>query len=343
MAACRHNPRRWVCFLSFLVAVFCFCVPGVGFARPRQESSRMVREREGRAHSVSARDQGNFKLTRQQKRLLGDISSAGKRGDWIEAESLFSAEYIGDCAPIYTAVMHAAFRCRKYKDGAMLYDQCRQECTSLDQPVYVQALRIFGKLRETARVREVWDEALEKLKLDAVLASARLAAAADEGDPETAGEVLDLLETKGIPINELHISSAIRACWGWGNKAHKAAKYFYDLCPRFGVKPNLIVFTCLIGAYKTAPVEAIVSAYDEMRKFNIAPNTPFAETYVVSVLRGDKTVKWVTPDDTAELLRELPVERLQAAQAAISDFERAGVRLTRLAQMSKDALKKLRF
>jgi hypothetical protein len=237
-------------------------------------------------------------------------------------------------------VLHAAFRCRKYKEGALLYKQCRQRCNHIHQPVYTQALRIFGKLKDEAILCEVWDEALERCDLDydGVLASARIAAAADVGDPETAAEVLDLLQRKDIPIRLQHIASAIRACWGRGKNRHKAAKYFFDLCPQVSVTPNLIVFTCLIGAYKTAPLEDLTSTYHAMRGLNITPNEAFVETYLLSVVAEDNVIKWYNPESAAEFLSHRPLERLKAAQEALSDFDRDGVKLTRLSRNVKEAL-----
>lgn len=316
---------------------------GLGFAQSRQQSLRRVRERAGQALSVSASGMGNFTLTVQETKLMGEISSAGKKGNWIAAKSAF-AGYTGNAPPVYTAVLHAAFRCRKYKEGALLYKQCRQRCNHIHQPVYTQALRIFGKLKDEAILCEVWDEALERCDLDydGVLASARIAAAADVGDPETAAEVLDLLQRKDIPIRLQHIASAIRACWGRGKNRHKAAKYFFDLCPQVSVTPNLIVFTCLIGAYKTAPLEDLTSAYHAMRVLKIAPDTPFTETYLISVLQGDKTIKWDNPEITVNSLRNKPIERLQAARRALADFQRDGVQLTKMSRIVKEALGNLR-
>jgi pentatricopeptide repeat protein len=284
---------------------------------------------------------GNFTLTREEKRLLTEISSAGKDRNWMAAKYLFDT-YTGDAPPVYSAALHAAFTCREYREGARLYEQCRQRCKYINEPVYVDALRIFGKLREDDMVCKVWDEVLQKSDLNVVLASARIAAAADAGDPETAEKVLDLMEKKGIPINVLHMSSAIRACWGWGKNRHKAAKYFFDLCPQVSVTPNLIVFTCLIGAYKTAPLEDLTSAYHAMRVLKIAPDTPFTETYLISVLQGDKTIKWDNPEITANSLRNKPIERLQAARRALADFQRDGVQLTKMSRIVKEALGNLR-
>ncbi len=327
-------------YLFALLAVISINFLGCSFAQSRQQSTRSVRERSGQAFFSSATGMGNFTLTDEEKRLVVLISNAGKEGDWIAAKSALK-KYTGDSPAVYTAALHAAFRCRQYREGSVLYEQCRQRCKQIHEPVYTQALRIFGKLGEKAMVHKVWAEALETGHLDPVLASARIAAAADQGDVETAAEVLDLMEAKGVPINELHMSSAIRACWGWGHQSYKAAKYFYELCPRLGVKPNLIVFTCLVGAYDPAPLEDITSTYRAMRQLKIAANIVFAETYLVSLLSKPKELKLQDPESARKWLGDKPVKRLQAAQEALDDFDRDGVSLTALSQTLKKGLKRL--
>ena len=68
-----------------------------------------------------------------------------------------------------------------------------------------------------------------------MLVASRLHAAADEGDVETAAAMLDLLNTSKLEIDSIVITSAIRSCWVWGAKQHRAAKYFWDSFPAFAL------------------------------------------------------------------------------------------------------------
>lgn len=182
------------------------------FGKPRQEPSSVVRERSGQALRTKADGaRSPFELHAQDKAVLTKISTASQRRDWQSVQSSF-AGYTGSAVPVYTAALHAAFRCRKYKEGALIFDKCQAVCEGLDGPVFSAALRIFGKLGEHDRVRRVWNDTLAVCKLNDVLASARLCAAADEGDVEGAASVLDLMESQGINIQIYHISSAMRAC-----------------------------------------------------------------------------------------------------------------------------------
>ena len=102
-----------------------------------------------------------------------------------------------DAVPIYTAGLHAAVRCREYKEGAEIFEQGHQRCEFMDAPMYTQGLKIFGKLKDFAKVDELWSEALEVCELDEILASARIAAAADQGDIEGAAAILDQVNASG--------------------------------------------------------------------------------------------------------------------------------------------------
>ena len=213
----------------------------------------------------------------------------------------------------------------------------------MNEPVFVSAMRIFGKLGEANRVQEVWNHALGAQAVSDILASARIAAAADEGDVETAADVLDLMMNRSVSIQVHHVNSALRACWGWGKNQHKAAKYFFKLFKRFQLVPTLISFTCLIGAYKTSPLDDVLAAYDNMKHREILADPVFAETYIFTVLQGNHGDVWSTVPKTTQGLRNKPPERLQAARKALDQFKASGVQLTQLCRKVDAALEQLRF
>ena len=174
--------------LLLLGLAFCSFQHGCSFAKPRQESADSYRERSGGA--VRRKVTEFIKLNPDEKRLLSKISTAGERRQWSAVRSAF-ASYAGDAVPIYTAALHAALRCREYREGAKMFEQGQQRCEVMNVPMYVQALKIFGKLKDFAKVDALWSEALEVCELDEFLASARIAAAADQGDIEGAAAILD--------------------------------------------------------------------------------------------------------------------------------------------------------
>ena len=315
----KHRVR--VCFLLWLGAILLH-TPSCGFGQTKQPPLSEVRERTGLAIRKKVGQRGGGPaLDREERNLVRKISMAGERRNWQGARSLFGT-YRGNAPQIYTAAMHAAFRCRKYSDGANIYEQCQTNCKTIDQPVLVIAMRIFAKLGKTTKVKKIWNEALDAFGLDDFLASARIVAAADVGDVETAAEILHEMNRSNVSINVYNINSAIRACKGQGERQHEAAKYFFDLLHEFQLSPTIVTFTSLIAAYKTADLHCILSTYNEMKDMHIEPDAVFAETYIFTLLQYDDSRRRVE-----ENLHDLPVERLQAARDALDDFEGAGLSL----------------
>lgn len=289
------------------------------------------------AHSLGHRG----RILNQDKRLLREISFASEQREWDEVMSLF-ASYSGESIQIYTAVMNAALRCRKYAEGATCYERCRQTCQECDEPVFATALKIFGRLQQPEKVRKIWAEANKKCKLSEMLVSSRLQAAADEGDVQTAAAMLDLLNTSNLEINVQPITMAIRSCWGMGTTRHRAAKYFWDLFPKFGLKPTIVSFTALVGSYTGAPLEYVLSAKVEMESLGIHPDRVFAETYLVSLLQLDFS-RLRAISAVQDALQNVPSDRLHAARRGIADFEAAGVEQTTLCRKLKTALENLKL
>eukprot|EP00438_Fugacium_kawagutii_P022818 Skav208210 [mRNA] locus=scaffold2026:337052:338056:+ [translate_table: standard] len=326
----KRRIRVVLCLLGFAATLL--QTSPQAFGKPGQQPLSELRERTGLAIRKRARGREDFRLSREEKILVSEISRSGEARNWTAAKSFF-AEYSGTAPPVYGAALHAAFRCRKYQEGEEIYERCRSNCEVLTQPIYTAALRIFAKLGEAAKVQQIWDDALKRLESwDAILGSARIAAAADAGDVEAAAGTLDAMNASNISIEVHHINSAMRACWGWGDDQHQAAKYFFDLLPKFDLSPTVVSFTSLIGAYKTASLKQILKAYDQMKSLQIKPDAVFAETYTFCLLQSEMGLP------IEENVKRVSAERRQAAREALADFKRAGLRLHKV---SRDADKEL--
>ena len=318
------------CCLLWLGVILSQTAP-CGFGRAKQQPLSELRERTGLSIRVSASGTDGAVLSKEEAIILKQISIASEKRDWHAASSSF-ATYGGSATQIYAAAMHAALRCRKYKEGANIYKQCKTNCPFIGLPAFTVALRIFAKLGETTSVQNIWDDALNTHELNAILGSARIVAAAEFGNVTMAADTLDILNNSAL-VNVYHINSAMRACWGWGNNQHKAAKYFFDLLHNFTLSPTIVSFTSLIGAYKTASLQDILSAYDDMKSLQIEPDTVFAETYIFSLLQADGKMR------VQNHLHQISVGRLQAARDALADFKDSGLHLSRACE---DVYKRLK-
>eukprot|EP00438_Fugacium_kawagutii_P002490 Skav209083 [mRNA] locus=scaffold207:541580:550443:+ [translate_table: standard] len=296
------------------------------------------RERSGHVTRKKCTDSGYFyKLSPSESVLLRKLSAACEKRRWPSVESLLSS-YNGTGEPIFAAAINGALRCGKYQEGALIYDRCQRRFQISHTPVFSAALKIFGKCGEPGRVQEVWQDALTVGDggLDSSLALARMSAAADEGDLNTSAMVLDLMIENNVSVDVIHLNSAIRCCYGQGRNQHRAAKYFFDLFPEYGIRPDIITFSSLMRAYTSAPLKQILAAYEEMKQLNIKPNKVFAEVYLVAVLHGLRM--FGGPARIADTLREVAPERLKAAKMAVQDFEEGNVELTYLCGKMGQAL-----
>ena len=145
------SPCQMFFFAACLVLAIVHLRPSRCFAKPKpkQEPSRAFRERSGRAlqAKINGPKKSMFVLGAADKFVLSSISKASKNRDWQGVQSSVST-YTGNAVPVYTAALHAAFRCGRYKEGASIYDKFRAVSTDLDAPAFSAALRICGSLQE---------------------------------------------------------------------------------------------------------------------------------------------------------------------------------------------------
>ena len=60
-------------------------------------------------------------LSGQEGILMQDISVASEQRKWATVQAHFG-NYTGKSVKVYTAAMNAALRCRKYEEGAAIYE-----------------------------------------------------------------------------------------------------------------------------------------------------------------------------------------------------------------------------
>ncbi|CAE7777215.1 unnamed protein product [Symbiodinium sp. CCMP2592] len=153
----------------------------------------------------------NMTYSNEARRLLSRIAEARDRGDWQSVSRLFR-KYDGKELPVFHVVLHTAFSCGQYKEGSAVYTRLQNLNITQDGAAYGTALKLFAKLGDTDRIREIWKDARSNCPLDAALAAARIDAAAAEGDVQAAAEILDEMNRTGVQIDIGHVTSAIRAC-----------------------------------------------------------------------------------------------------------------------------------
>ena len=314
------------------------------FASARQIPLRQLRERENLAKSTPAAQRAERLNGERDLSPLGGECSAGSSKQAKEETGSKCAESLQDIRVqrlrVFNAVMHIALNCTQNVEGARVYERlCAQNITKT-QPTITAALKIYSRLGHHETVRQIWAEAKQSMKINEIMAAARIEAAAAHGDVETAARVLDEMSSAALSIDTLHVTSAIRACWEAKGHGHNAATFLFQLLLDSGLEPNIVTFTCLAGAYKSAPLKELVRARAEMASYDIQPDRVFAETYLASVLMLDPDVSFTmrSTQQLAEYIRPRPPERLRAAREELATLKTTDIDLTGLSLRIDKAL-----
>ena len=338
--------RRLLTVLTPLaVVVLSTCSSLVNFARRGQGDVRSLRKRDGLELHTKASHKDSV-LSREGADVLESIQLARGAGDWIKVRSLYAAYAdTGTEIQIFNAVLHTAVECVQYKEGAAIFDGlCKLDITKTSA-TYSAALKIFARLGHNATVKELWEEARNNPACDMnePLTAARIDAAAEEGDVESALLVLNNMTQTNVSINIAHVTNAIRACWTAGGVKYRTAEHLFNLTARLGLEPNIVTFSCLVGAYGAAPLEKALAAYADMRRMGIEPNPPFADAYLGAILKKPRAHSWQPAEikSALQLLQDEAPNRIEAAKLALSEFKGRGLELTDLGRRIDGALRKL--
>ena len=331
--------RTSICHGSTLAALALLVGLAPDFALQKQAPLSRNRARMGLGLHTKV-DDPCFQMSASGKRLVSQITEAGRRGNWVDIRRLF-AEYTGRELPVYHAVMHGAYLCGQYEEGVRVYQRLCDSKIGKHEPVYATAVKLFAKLGEPSAVEGIWQEAMSKYDLNKPLAAARIEAAAVEGDIQAAAQVLDDMKQSDVEIDVGHITSAIRACWEASGSTHHAADFLLDLLWDLELQPDIALYTCLIGAYKAAPVGKVVAAYSKMKELGVKADFAFAEIYLATLVLLRQKEGKLNLEEMIAWLREVPASRIAAAKTAVGDFKRSNIRLTGLSHAIERALHQL--
>ncbi|CAE7873181.1 MCAT, partial [Symbiodinium microadriaticum] len=299
--------------------------PALTFGVAGQSWLKARQKKQGLEFRTPALD--GTKLSKDGKSQLSKIQAAE---GWRQVAAALQ-QYSGTEVQVFNAAMYKALRFGRNKQGAEVYDRICNLNISKQSATFTAAMTIQSRLRNPDAVRFIWEEAMSTCGLDAVLASARIRAAAQEGDVRVAAQVLDDMNHSGVEIDIGHVTSAIRACWSAGGQNHNAAKYlFYKVIPALNLKPNIITMNCFVGALQCAPLGDILSAVDTMKGWSIKHDEVFAETFLVTVLQKDSQDRWSSAKKVADRVRGQEPTRITAARDALEEYKAMGLRLSRL-------------
>ncbi|CAE7863556.1 PPR4 [Symbiodinium microadriaticum] len=332
---------RYLWFHLLLLALIYLRLPPETCGLGKQGPLRLLRQQAGLELRTKINNP-NMSFSPEARRLIPQIANARERGDWRKVGNLFES-YTGNELPVLHAVLHAAYSCGQYRAGAKIYDKICDLNITQDAASFGTAMKVFAKLSEPQRVGEIWAQARRSCDLDELLAAARIDAAAAFGDIETAAGILDEMNRSGVSINIAHVTSAIRACWESNRSSHHAAGFLFNWALEMDLQPNVVTFTCLMGAFARAPLAKVLQAHETMRQLEVKANKAFAEVYLNTLLQITKE-EWQGLNSIKEMAQRLScrtLARRQAAQKALEEFSIDGVAVTTLSSNIEQALKRL--
>ena len=280
--------------------------------------------------SAKCQDRGDFDLTASERALLKELYIAAKRRHWRKVEELRGAVRIRK-TPLFNAELDAALKCRKYRAGADVYDELCALSLPQEIVTYNLGMKLFAKLGDGARVRRIWTEARKTYKMDATMAAARLVAAADEADMETALSLLDEMKDQRVQADVGHFTSTLRTCQHAGGGGHEEVMRTFRMMIDMDVAPDLRFFTILSQACAGQPVEDLEEILADMERRGLEYDTVFADKYLQALL-SERRVR-------VDKIGEIPRNRLQAAAVALAKFKTAGKASSTFCKKLEEALR----
>ena len=196
--------------------------------------------------------------------------------------------------------------------------------------VYAIALKLYGKLHKLDEVRELWAELQGMGHVNKILALARLTAAADNGDIDSAREVLAYMEKKGIKANRFHMFSAINACANSNdeNRARDATGLFHEMLDK-GLEINIVTYSSLARSLKGSPNTQLLDLLDNMKAQGVKANNVFAENFLYIFLKQPSKGCWMNEDAITTDLEKLGIDDLKVAKDVLDEFKASGIKLNK--------------
>lgn len=288
-----------------------------------------------------------------QRRLTKLIAQAAQQKDWDAATAAFAeakADPLGVCPRVYSSMLHATDRCNKLREAMDIYAELMAKS---DMPknaaMFTSVIALAGRRQRVELALEIVDDMhkcgvepnahtcsalihmykhaqqpedalrvyremrAKGVEVDTVLLSAIMSALAKTGDVAATESLLEEAVGKFDP-DCTHLNCILDAC-KVSEDPHAALRVLAAFRSR-GVGPNVISYTCIMGALRSRPVEEAHAVYKEMNKVGIAPNGFFLEEYLTSVLRFPVAEIGLAPEWQASAsARDLALELLKDARS----------------------------
>ncbi|CAE7345341.1 unnamed protein product [Symbiodinium necroappetens] len=340
--------------LRFLLAWIC---SPLLFAHTGQEPLNSFRERKGfalRAPASSWVKQTEV-LTEEERSLAVMLARTKKKG-WARASKAIQ-EYTGCAGVVFNAAMKAAHACGEYREGVSIYDRMCKMQSARCTISYSMAMKLYGRLKLMRKVQEAFDEAEAAGVINEISISARIEAAAAEGDWNTAAGMLDYAQQCNLSLDNTHFNSVLAACANSRQNRsiiYKAANQVVDFMTDYNLQPDIITFTNLVRAHHPSEdvgsirnlwqqllqAEVVKGSGSKASKLLDISDEVFTENLLTTAVQLPKNRFYKSELMVAEALDTTSSERLRLAQVIVAELQAKAAPMTLLGKRIAGAVRK---
>ena len=327
------------------------------FAHTGQEPLNSFRERKGfalRAPASSWVSQTEV-LTEEERSLAVMLARTRKKG-WAKANRAIQ-EYTGCAGVVFNAAMKAAHACGEYREGVSIYERmCRMQAARCTIS-YSMAMKLYGRLKLIRKVEEAFDEAEAAGVINEISISARIEAAAPEGDWNTAAGMLDYAQQRNLSMDNTHFNSVLAACANSKQNRsdiYKAANQVVVCMIDYNLQPDIITFTNLVRAHHPSEsVGAIRRLWQQILRADVVKgpgckasklldvsDEVFTENLLTTAVQLPKNRFYKSELMVAEALDTTSSDRLRLARIIASELQAKGAPMTLLGKRIAGAIRK---
>ena len=334
--------RHSVFVLSlFLVAWLEVSFDGTrSFAVENRKRSAPRPRKSGDIHTPAAStDRLDHRLTKTDKTLLSELNAAGKKGNWKEVERCFVPTRDSK-TPMFNAYMTAAMRCEQFSEGALMYEKLCQFSLPKELVTYNLAVKLYAKSGQAARAREVAQEALVEFGLDHTLAAARLVAAAEVGDFQEAGSILEEMRDSEVNVDKGHVTTALRAVRTAKTTTSADATKLFQMALDLGLEPDVGLCNSFLSSLEEPEEADFLMMDDIVERFDIDLNSAYVGTYLRKLLLLGSG--WWSQGEMTIHLQHVPESRIKMARRAL-DLFKTKIKMPKFCQTLKGSLTEIQF
>lgn len=243
------------------------------------------------------------------------ISAAGRERDWRKVLRAFNDAPARNTI-LYNAAIHAALLCGRLREGAVLFDEMRQEGVRATSPTYVSVIHISARLGRHGEVDELWEQMSSRGLLEGNLpqAYAAMISAKARADkvPAAARYLGELAKRDPSKVDAGHFEAVLHACARARDGA--AARRCLQAMRGPGIRRSAMAYASCMRALFGSPLREVQETWDMMMADQVDLNGRLLEAYAEALLGREMQHCFLHGG-----LRDISEERVDAFRVFLSN------------------------